>query len=214
MAIFGQLEHHSLTDLAKVLRHQAGTLFLHSAYAGRSAELQLDQGILRAVYVDGFPVRDGQQLRTTLQTIARTRAGAYEFQPQPKDGVRGPLHARFEDLLIALTSTSTIPEEHLPHEDTRFVETPSTAPIPDDLRPTWQRLYPYLVTGTSARELAQLLQHDVHDLRALLYRLRAAQLIMPQRAAAPPAPPARSSVPSPVLRFLGALRRLTGAVTA
>jgi hypothetical protein len=49
MALFGDLKHQTLADLAKILHLHTGTLFFHSAFQGKTVELVLNRGHLRAL---------------------------------------------------------------------------------------------------------------------------------------------------------------------
>jgi hypothetical protein len=233
MAIFGDLAHHTLTDLFKVLSAQAGTLFFHQAYQGRTVEMVLEGGVLSALYVDGFPVPGAAQAQATVQHLHAQGQGAFEFQPRsatPGVGARQgarlyalPLHDLLQDTLAR-----TIPADQLPHPETRFVAQPSGAEVPAALAPGWQLLAPHLRTGASAAELARLTGQSEAELQATLYRLRAADLIAPLRTVALSGPAVADSsgaptpltaapvaAPAPLLRrLLGALRRLTGSGAA
>lgn len=216
MALFGDLQDHALPDLLKVLAAQTGTLYFHEAYQGRTLELMLTRGQLRALYLDGFPVMEAGRTRDMLRDLAAQGRGAFEFQRRE----HGPGALMFYELPLADvldTETATLPE-HLPHPDTRFVAVPGTPPVPAPLADTWAVLRPGLhtSTGASAAELTRQVGWSEQDLRAALYRLRGASLITPLRAAAPGPAAAVDTAPVPtvsaplVQRLLGALRRLGG----
>ena len=61
---------------------QTGSLFFHQAYQGRTVELTLMQGWLRALYLDGFPVQEPARVREVLGELRIQRQGAFEFQRQ------------------------------------------------------------------------------------------------------------------------------------
>jgi len=232
MAIFGNLEHHAFHDLVKVLRSQTGTLFFHEAYQGRTLELILSQGRLQALFMDGFPIQNPMQVGEMLRQLRAQGRGAFEFQRRA--AVTTPrLYDLALDDFAGAASGEAVPLEQLPHPETRFVAAPSgVVTVPTALSAMWTMLQPHLETGASAMELARRLPHPEDDLRVMLHRLRAADLIAPQRAApavaltpswtAPVAAASSSSSfqtsatpvpfgPVPVVqRLLGALRRLTG----
>lgn len=236
MALFGDLEHHALTDLAKVLRSQTGTLFFHEAYQNRTLELLLIQGQLRAAYLDGFPVQQPAQVRDMVRELHAQGRGAFEFQK--RDFPAASPH--FYDLrlaeLLQESAELLIPPDQLPHPDTRFVPTPGTPPVPASLEGVWTLLGPHLLAGASGSALAGRVGRPEPEILTMLHRLRAVDLIAPQRAAAQVAGPLDGAAslpasavdggvpgegaPSPsvpgasaplVRRLLGALRRLTGA---
>lgn len=236
MAIFGDLEHHTLTDLFKILQTRPGTLFFHQAYQGRTVEMVLEGGRLNALYVDGFPVPDAAQAQATVQHLHAQGRGAFEFQPlsqTPGAGARQgarlyalPLGSLLQDPLL-----QAVPADQLPHPETRFVAQPSGAEVPAVLASGWPVLAPHLRTGASAADLARQTGQPEAELLLTLHRLRAAGLIAPLRtvalsASAPAPTPGPSLVPSsadvaapvapaPLLRrLLGALRRLTGSGAA
>lgn len=226
MALFGDLEHHALTDLAKVLRPQTGALFFHEAYQGRTLELTLMQGQLRALYVDGFPVPEQSQVREILRELHAQGRGAFEFQRRDFP-VTTP---SFYDLplgeLLQAFATASIPADQLPHPETRFVAVAVAPPVPASLAEIWTLLHPHLTTGASALELAARVGRPERDVLVMLHHLRAVDLIAPLRAAPPQVVrPAALAVVDPIVeefapsatppaplvhRLLGALRRLTG----
>lgn len=219
MALFGDLQDHALTDLLKVLAVQTGTLYFHEAYQGRTLELTVTRGQLRALYLDGFPVMDGGRARDILRDLGAQGRGAFEFQR--REHAAGAL--LFYDLPLAgvLDTEVAIAPEHLPHAETRFVAVPGTPPVPAPLAGTWAVLRPALETGASAADLTRQVGWSELDLRAALHRLRAADLVTPLRAAAVPGPVAAAeAAPAPavsaplVQRLLGALRRLGGGARA
>ncbi|MDL2345237.1 hypothetical protein QOL99_13920 [Deinococcus sp. MIMF12] len=222
MALFGDLQDHALTDLLKVLAVQTGTLYFHEAYQGRTLELTLTRGQLRALYLDGFPVMDSERAQEILRDLGTRGRGAFEFQR--REHAAGAL--RFYDLPLGgvLDAGTGVTAEHLPHADTRFVTAPGTPSVPAPLAGTWAVLRPALESGASAAELTRQVGWSEQDLRVALYRLRGASLITPLRAAAPgaaaavniaPVPPAPAPASAPLVqRLLGALRRLGGGARA
>ena len=234
MALFGDLEHHTLTDLARVLKSQTGTLFFHEAYQGRTLELTLVQGEVHALYLDGFPVQEPARVRDILRELHGQGRGAFEFQrrtfPATAPGFSAPA---LVDLLREF-SEAFIPVDQLPHPETRFLaaEAPS---VPASLAAEWALLQPHLVAGASASELCTRVGRPQRDVQVMLHRLRAVDLIAPYRsraahpqlahsaevfqgpAALAAAPLGQSPVAAPpasaplMRRLLGALRRLAGA---
>ncbi|MPY66571.1 hypothetical protein F8S09_07660 [Deinococcus sp. SDU3-2] len=215
MALFGDLQDHALPDLLKVLAVQTGTLYFHEAYQGRTLELTVTRGQLRALYLDGFPVMEAGRARGVLLELAAQGRGAFEFQR--REHAAGALLFYELPLGSVLNTEVTAPTEHLPHPETRFVAVPGTLSVPAPLAGTWAVLRPVLERGASAADLTRQVGWSEQDLRAALYRLRAANLVAPLRAAAAPGPVTAvdtapvTAVSAPLVqRLLGALRRLGG----
>ena len=211
MAIYGDFEYHAFNDIMKVLQRHSGILFMRTALAGRSVELHLQQGTLQAVFIDGFPVNEPLRVRDTVRQLVGGARGEYSFEA-------GPTEHHFtlpmSELIREALSGSAIPEQQLPHQDTRFEIVPSAQAValPGALQASWASLSPLLQQGASASDLASRLRVSLPEARAELYRLRAAGLITPQRAAAQA--PASAQPAGPVRRLLSALRRLTGGSAA
>lgn len=211
MAIYGDFEYHAFNDIIKVLQRHSGVLFMRTALAGRSVELHLRQGTLQAVFVDGFPVNEPLRVRDTVRQLVSGARGEYSFEA-------GPTECQFalpmNELIREALSGSAIPDQQLPHQDTRFevVASAQSMPLPESLRASWASLSPLLRGGASASDLASQLRVSLPEARAELYRLRAAGLIAPQRAAAQAQASAQPA--GPVRRLLNALRRLTGGSAA
>lgn len=238
MAIYGDFEYHAFSDIIKVLQRHTGVLFMRTALAGRSVELHLKEGILNAMFIDGFPVNEPLRVRDTIRTLVNNASGEYSFEA----GSTTPsLHFSIAELIRDVISTADIAEQQLPHHETRFEWQLHGAPasIPDSLRTSWDSVGPLLRSGGSATDLASGLRISVQEARIALYRLRAAGLITPTRAgglfqtpataaALPTAPSAgvgladprvaygqpqaqpQQQQAGPVRRLLNALRRLTG----
>lgn len=238
MAIYGDFEYHAFSDIIKVLQRHTGVLFMRTALAGRSAELHLQQGTLNALFIDGFPVSEVLRVRDTIRSLVSSASGEYTFEAGP---VSTALHLPLAELIRDVISTADIAETQLPHPETRFEWQVHGAPaqIPDPLRDSWDAVGPLLRQGGSATDLASALRISVQEARITLYRLRAAGLISPTRAAGifqtaettvpslpnpadgvgladprvaygRPTPPPPPEQVGPVRRLLNALRRLTG----
>ncbi|WP_026298678.1 DUF4388 domain-containing protein [Deinococcus aquatilis] len=216
MALFGDLKDHLLTDLAKILKSQSGTLFLHQAYQHRTIELNLSRGQVLSLYLDGFPVLDQAQVREILQHLQTQREGAFEFQPRPLSVISSGFHdLTLIDLLQTSRDQAVLPSQ-LPHPDTRFMFSGLPVAVPAIVEEIWALLKPHLESGASSAELSVLVGRSEDEMQRMLYQLRALELVTPQRAGAPTghrnadAPVVPSVSPPLVHRFLSALRRLTG----
>lgn len=225
MAIFGDLDHLPFIDLTRVLAHQTGTLFLRTAFAGRSVELHLDRTELRGLYLDGFPINEPGRMQDVLHGLTTSATGTFEFQPAELTSLTPHLKLTLSELLEPHGGTA-VPEAQLPHADTRFMpaELPPTPPA--HLTASWQRVRPRLEAGASPADVAHQLHLSELQGRELFSRLRTAGLIVPVRANMPARPTGRmlepdvhlaASVPErpaapeagPVRRLLNALRRFT-----
>lgn len=228
MAIFGDLEHHAFTDVAKVIRQQAGTLFLHRAYQGQTVEMLLRNDALQAMYIDGFPVTQPAKIRDVLFYLVTHQEGRYEFEEQVVQTAQ-PLNILLSDMMRQVAADATVQEDQLPHADTRFTADHSGGSVPASLSEKWSRIQPLLGGGASAADLAQRLPYSEHEMRVTLHQLRAVGLVTPQRAmggnaayqptitpshnaagqSAPVTP--EPAAPRPMIQgLLGSLRRLMG----
>lgn len=234
MAIYGDLADHALTDLGAVLKDRSGTLFLHQVYHGRTVEMTLVQGKVRDAYLDGFPIRDVQQLQEVIAQIALEREGAFEFDVKVRPVGTYTFSFPFGELVRQVALSSAVPADQLPSAATRFVRVPGVTQSTLTEQAEWRQLLPHLKAGASAEELALLTGQPQQAVREQLYRYRVAGLIVPRRAVngleagpvehltsgpngqpspdAVPAAPASEHPAAPLIhRMLGALRRLTGA---
>ncbi len=232
MAIFGDLAHHTFTDVAKVIRQQSGTLFLHRAYQGQTVEMLLSNDVLQAVFIDGFPVMQPVKIRDVLFYLVTHNEGRYEFEEQ-QVRVDQPLNLLLSDIMRQVAADATVQEDQLPHAETRFVADTYVGNVPASLQEKWSRIQPLLGAGVSAVDLSQKLPYSQQEMRVALHQLRAVGLIAPQRAmgernfgaSAPQqhsqpagqatgrsaAPAAENAAPrSLVKNLLGSLRRLMG----
>lgn len=229
MAIYGDFADHAFPDVAKVLQRHTGTLFLQSALGGRSVELHLHHGELRALFVDGFPVREALRVQDVLRQLMNSATGTYEFEAMAPHELTAHFSLPLNQVLRSLVQDANIDESQLPHESTRFVAVPDAegyvTTLPVTLQGAWRNVAPILSTGGSATDIAQAAFISLDEARLMLFRLRAAGIVTPYRAAgvvnAGPsgqptvhfesqvAAPAEEKA-SPVRRFLNALRRLTG----
>lgn len=230
MALFGDLEHHALTDLARVLKSQTGSLFFHQAYQGHTVELTLMQGWLRALYLDGFPVHEPARAHEVLGELRAQGRGAFEFQRREFGAGTALFYALPLLELLQEFGEGSMSSGQLPHPDTRFAVSTPAPSVPPSLEAVWVLLAPHLVSGASASELAGRVGRAEQEVLVMLHRLRAVDLIAPQRAVAQlrgvvplqagptgdgdmPTDPTSSTQPL-VRRLLGALRRLTGTARA
>lgn len=198
MALFGDLRHHALADLANVLHTRTGTLVFRSSYQGHTLELVLKTGQLHAIYVDGIPVETLPEARDILKRLHAQGHGAFEFRTQKllMDDVR------FYDepfaRLVSEIAEPSVADHQLPHPETRFIRTLNPAHVPAALTPIWTILKSHLTSGRSAAELSVRLGLPQHEILLALYRLRALDVIAPQRAAIPSSAPT-TFTPAPTI---------------
>lgn len=186
MAIFGDLEHHAFTDVAKVIRQQSGTLFLHRAYQGQTVEMLLRSDVLQAIYLDGFPITQPAKIRDVLFYLVTHNEGRYEFEEQQIHTAL-PLNLLLSDMMREVAANATMQEDQLPHVDTRFVADSYGGTVPASLSDKWTRIQPLMRTGASAADLAKTLHYSEQEMRVTLHQLRAVGLVAPQRASERPA---------------------------
>lgn len=232
MAIYGDFADHAFSDVAKVLQRHTGTLFLQSALGGRSVELHLHRGEMRALFMDGFPVREAMRVQDVLRQLMNGATGTYEFEAMAPHELTAHFSLPLNQVLRSLVQDARIDESQLPHEATRFVTVQGAEELvgglPVTLQSAWRHVSPLLTRGGNAAEVAQEAFISLEEARLMLFRLRAAGMVTPYRAAgvvpggaavaagtqphfqSQVAPAAAPEQASPVRRFLNALRRLTG----
>ncbi len=225
MAIYGDFAGHAFSDVAKVLQKHTGTLFMPSALGGRSVEMHLDRGELRALFIDGFPVREPLRVQDTMRQLLNGATGTYEFEAMASHELTAHFSLQLNQLLRSLVQDANIDPGQLPHESTRFVARPDAeshiSGLPVTLQAAWRGIASVLgPQGGNASDVAQAAHISLEEARLMLFRLRAAGIVTPYRAAgvagaATPGLPAAAQTAEqanvgPVRRFLNALRRLTG----
>lgn len=206
MAIYGDFDSHSFNDIIRILQRHAGTLFMPTALDGRSVEIHLDQGALCAVFIDNTPIYEVLEVQEVIQSLVNHATGEYNFSFNERV-VSHHFSLPIMDLIREAMGTAQIPEQQLPHQSVQFKSVLKVPPVPDSLQSNWMMLQPLLKKGVSADEVTNQLQLSVLEARVVLYRLRAAGLIEPQRAVDTHIP--QSARKGLVQRLLNTLRRLT-----
>ena len=183
MTLLGTLEQFAFIDLFKFIRYQNGVLLLHGAYQGRTLELHLEAGTLRALYADGFQIQEQLRVREVVYHLVTQPISVFEFdnrkKAQPAETLW--LEMNLGELLGKAAQSAQIPEDQLPASQEKFMAEPLTRRIPGTLTDCWQTLQPLLRAGASAADLAQQLPYSERELRLMLRDLRAVGLIVPQR---------------------------------
>ncbi|MFC6592847.1 hypothetical protein ACFP81_13140 [Deinococcus lacus] len=196
-------------------------------------ELHLHQGELRALFMDGFPVREALRVQDVLRQLMKAASGRYEFEAAAPDQLTNHFSLPLNTALRGLVEDARIDEAQLPHVQTVFEVQPRAEDLVGSLPATLQGSWPLLrqvfqTGGGNAAQVSERLHISVEEARLMLFQLRAAGIVVPVRAAgnvaetvqvsAPtqggqvtaPSIPAPAPATSPVGRFLNALRRLTG----
>lgn len=229
MAIYGNFSDHAFSDVAKVLQRHSGTLFLQSALEGRAVELHLHEGEMRALFVDGFPVREAVRVQDIVRQLMASNSGTYEFEAMHPSALTTHFVMPLNHMLRSLAQDARIDSAQLPHEDTKFIAQNGAdaiiASMALPIQSAWRNVGPLMRVGASANDVAREVLISVEEARLMMFQLRAAGAIVPYRAAGVVqsgalgngAPQFQSQVPtapeekiSPVRRFLNALRRFTG----
>ncbi len=182
MTLLGKLEQSAFIDLFKFIQHQRGTLVLHQAYQGRTLELYLEAGQLRALYADGFQIQEQLRVREVVYHLVTQPVSAFEFDNRKvQPGERLWLDMNLGELLGKVARSAQIPEDQLPEAQEKFMAEPLTRQVPQTLAGCWQQLRPLLRAGASAADVAHHLPYSEREARLMLRDLRAVGLIVPQR---------------------------------
>ncbi|MFC4455339.1 DUF4388 domain-containing protein [Deinococcus sonorensis] len=212
MPLTGDLADLPFPELTRLLAHHTGNLEVPLSGQDIHLNLFLQQGWLRALFIDGFNIRDERRVRDTVLNLATLPHGSFAFYEGAAEQLRAPLDYRLVDLLEV--QDDAVPEGHLPHPATTFTLT-DQRDVPAALQASFAAAEPHLRLGTSAELLSALLGLPERDAQLLIYRLRAAGLAIPQHRVAWHTPPAVAAqvaatgvASTPVRRLLGALRRL------
>lgn len=181
MAIYGDFDSQSFNDIIRILQRHVGILFVPTALNGHSIELHLNQGMLCALFVDDVPIHEVLEVQQTVRGLVDQASGSYHFSFNEKT-----LNYHFSipimDLAREAVGSAQISEQQLPHHSTKFQSVVKLPPVPSNLQSNWVMLEPLLSKGTSADDVNAQLQLSLVEAQMILYRLRAAGLIEPQRA--------------------------------
>jgi hypothetical protein len=187
MAIFGNLAEFPLIEVMGMLEQRCGVLRFGKIGRFESLELQINNGRLQGLLVNGKVMRDGLTAKDLLVEIANAKDGNFEFQRVP--ATSGSL---LNDLAIevneVLLRRATLDDEwnnyrdSLPDIETRFVlATQELVWLDGDLQRFWNQAEQLLEYGISAKELAQRLNLEIRLVQVNLYKLRATGVIRPAR---------------------------------
>jgi hypothetical protein len=179
--------------------------------------LNIRHGHLTGLYIDKAPIDDILQVRLWLGELLRSDMGDFDFQRATSLEMEALFNLPLDQLI--LSSLSEIVEEqtfveHFPDPNTVFEPTGQGAIWVDrNLEHFFELARPYLITGSSARDLGDFIEMPRDYILLCLYKLRSAGVIRPRRAFVqplvdapvhdlpPPIPPARGliDVPQPGL---------------
>ena len=210
MAVFGSLQHITLADLLAMLSSQEGALELFNLPEQPNTTLYVQKGTLCCLHVAGKPV-DALRVRSVISRIMQAEQGSFEFHPGARpQGATMVLGIPLQSLVLTASAMSDElkgAQDALPHPDTLFrlmrMEPAEDRRMADFL----DRTRALLITGASARELADRIGLPLDDVRFYLLRLRQLGLILPVRARTDVLPPVRKGLAQ---RLLGALQRRFG----
>ncbi len=206
MAIFGNLNHMSLSDLLPFLSSQQGALEIFNLERHPGVTMYFNEGMLTCLYL-GNKEADALLARSIVGEILGARKGAFEFLPQARPRRCSQLlNMRVDRLLVSVTTTQdefAQVREQLPHPKTVFKIAGQTAPQDSRISDFWQKARSHLQAGASSEQLAGDLGMPLDHVRFYLHRLRQLRAVEPVRAR-PKTVPASGSAAS---RLLGALKR-------
>ena len=206
MAIFGNLNQMSLSDLLPLLAVQDGALEVFNLEQHPRVTLYFQRGLLQCLHIGSRPA-DPLQARSTVSRLVNAGRGSFEFVPGavPRRCTQ-PLGWPLDRLLLA---TVTVQDEigelerQLPHPETIFALVRQADPEDGRLTDFWKRSRDLLEQGASAKELAAKLGMPLDHAQYYLLKLRQLGLLQPVRKRA-----RRSGSPAATAsRLLGALKR-------
>jgi|GEM_PF-148152 len=207
MAIFGNLNHMSLSDLLPFLSSQQGALEIFNLERHPGVTIYFDEGMLTCLYL-GNKEADALLARSIVGEILGARKGAFEFLPQARPRRCSQLlNMRVDRLLVSVTTTQdefAQMREQLPHPKTVFRITEQAAPQDSRISDFWQKARSHLQAGASSEQLAGDLGMPLDHVRFYLHRLRQLRAVKPVRVRPKAAAPSSRSTAS---RLLGALKR-------
>lgn len=203
MAIFGDLSDMSTLEVLHMLGPRTGKLLIRPA-PDRLYELHLCEGAILSFRDDGLALYDTAALRHSVKTLLELRSGEFEFSQTLLNALHYEVNfARQEIWQIAATLETEAESLNAPDKATRFKLKGGFNPeiqLPEDLHTFMQNAHDHLFLGSSASDLAEILNLPVTQVQMYFQRLRSLGRITPVRAYAatyatytppPPAPEAR-----------------------
>lgn len=186
MAIFGDLADLPIPDIFNVFDHRNGRLLIFGVPDHARFELDLVDGSLRGLRVDGQDIEDPLHVRDRLTLLMKAPRGVlFEFQRSGPEQLRDGLDLPLAWLAMSLASAADeigAYRERFPHPRARFRQMASSEiPLDAHLGHFAERARPFLRRGTDAEELAREIGVSVEQVQLFLYKLRAAGMVAPIR---------------------------------
>jgi hypothetical protein len=184
MAIFGDLADLPFPDIFHIFDQGSGRLSIFGVPDHGIFELDLVDGSLRGLRIDGRDIGDPLHVRDRLSILLKTPPGAvFEFHHFLSEQLRADLDLPLAWLAMSLASAVdeiSAYRERFPHPRTRFQHMPSAeAPLDAHLGHFAERAMPYLQRGADAEELAREIGVSLEQVQLFLYKLEAAGLVAP-----------------------------------
>ena len=188
MAIFGSLNHMSLSDLLPLLSTRDGALEVFNLERHPRVTLYFRGGRLQCLYLAGRPA-DPLVARSAISALVSARRGSFEFVPgATPPRCPQPLAWALDHLLLATVTVQdeiTALKRQLPHPETIFRRAGNGTPGDERLADFWARAYEPLATGASARALAARLGMPLEQVQYYLLKLRQSGHVQPLRVREP-----------------------------
>jgi hypothetical protein len=201
VAIFGNLTEFPFPEIISMLDRRIGILKFTNVKGYSQLELHLNHGQIHGLKINGASITDGFRAKTYLTELFNETQGNFIFEKTRPESLSHDFSYPIVGLLLqssAVTDEVEHYRDQLPDVATRFtIVTQETVWLEEHLRDFWTRAQPWLLRGSSARDIAQALNLQTAQVRLLLYKLRLAGLIRPARRLAETAPPP-ARTPTPV----------------
>jgi hypothetical protein len=186
MAIFGDLADLPFPEIFNMVGRRTGRLLIFGVPDQGGFELDLIDGTLRGLQIDGEAISDPLRARDRLAVLMEAPRGLFEFHRSLPEQLRGNLELPVTSLLMAVASAVdeiSAYRDRFPHPQTRFKRMASEEVwLDDDLYLFSERATPYLLRGTDADELARELGVSLEQVQLYLYKLRSVGWVAPVRA--------------------------------
>ncbi len=185
MAIFGSLEELPIPEILSMLGHRSGHLKVWDLPDDKRCDLYIDKGKLKALRINGRRVQEVFEVREEMVSLLSTKNGSFEFDRCAPEALQQGLDASIQQLLLsAATAIDEIAAYRNNFADprTRFQMLTTFETWTDqELAHFWQRAEEALLHGTSAIELAEMLDMNLEQVQLILYKLRSLGVVEPVR---------------------------------
>lgn len=185
MAIFGSLEELPIPEILSMLGHRSGHLKVWDLPDDKRCDLYIDKGKLKALRINGRRIQEVFEVREEMVSLLSTKNGSFEFDRCAPEALQQGLDASIQQLLLsAATAIDEIAAYRNNFADprTRFQMLTTFETWTDqELAHFWQRAEEALLHGTSAIELAEMLDMNLEQVQLILYKLRSLGVVEPVR---------------------------------